>query len=106
MADMFPTAFQREPDGLVIQWSDGRQLHYRTSQLRSACPCATCREKHGKKPQPKPATLPVLSMAEAKPTTIDGMYPVGNYAYQIKFSDGHDSGLYTFEFLYSLGEAR
>jgi DUF971 family protein len=105
MGEVFPTAFARQSDGLIIQWSDGARLRYRASQLRGACPCATCREKHGKASQPKPAALPVLSLAEARPTTIDGMHPVGNYAYQIQFSDGHDSGLYTFDYLYSLGES-
>lgn len=33
------------------------------------------------------------------------MRPVGNYAYSILFSDGHDSGIFTFEFLLSLGTA-
>ena len=104
MAEVFPTAFEREPEGIAIQWSDGTRLKYRASKLRGACPCATCKEKHGKSPQAKPAALPVLSVAEARPTTIEHMHPVGNYAYQISFSDGHDSGLYTFDYLYSLGE--
>ena len=32
------------------------------------------------------------------------MKPVGNYAYSIEFSDGHDTGIFTLEFLQSLGE--
>jgi DUF971 family protein len=32
------------------------------------------------------------------------MEPVGNYAYSIHFSDGHDTGIFTFEFLRQLGE--
>ena len=35
---------------------------------------------------------------------IMGMKPVGNYAYGIEFSDGHDTGIYTFEYLRELGE--
>jgi DUF971 family protein len=45
----------------------------------------------------------VLSLAEARPLTVLGMTPVGNYAYSIAFSDGHDTGIYTLEFLRSLG---
>ena len=37
--------------------------------------------------------------------TIASMRPVGTYAYNIAFSDGHDTGLYTFELLSTLGEA-
>ena len=33
-----------------------------------------------------------------------GMYPVGNYAYQIDFSDGHKTGIYSLELLRELGE--
>jgi DUF971 family protein len=48
--------------------------------------------------------LTVLSAAEARRLTIAGMRPVGAYAYNIAFSDGHDSGLFTLERLRDLGE--
>ena len=47
--------------------------------------------------------LPVLSMAEARSLTIAKMEPVGNYAYSIEFSDGHNTGIYTLELLRQLG---
>jgi DUF971 family protein len=37
------------------------------------------------------------------PLAITGMQPVGQYAYKIVFSDGHDSGIYTLEYLRELG---
>jgi DUF971 family protein len=46
--------------------------------------------------------LPVLSIAETMPLDIVLMHPVGNYAYNIHFSDGHSSGIFTFELLRSL----
>lgn len=105
-----PMAIERLGDtGIRIQWSDGETTQWSAQQLRDACPCATCREKRGKlhsdeaagepsesKPQPKTIGLPVLSAAEARPTRIESMQPVGTYAYNIAFSDGHHSGLYTF----------
>jgi DUF971 family protein len=45
----------------------------------------------------------VLSLAEARPLKVLDMKPVGNYAYSIAFSDGHDTGIYTLEFLRGLG---
>jgi DUF971 family protein len=42
-------------------------------------------------------------MAEARPLRLLGMKPVGNYAYSIAFSDGHDTGIFTLEFLRELG---
>ncbi len=54
---------------------------------------------------PPPATsLTVLSPAEAKPLALTSMKPVGNYAYAVEFSDGHDTGIYTFDLLRELGE--
>lgn len=102
--EIIPTAIHRADDStIVIAWSDGSQRRYVAAELRKRCPCATCREKHSAATgQEKPRTLPVLSMAEARPLAINGMRPVGNYAYNIAFSDGHDSGIFTFDFLLSM----
>lgn len=94
---------QTEDGGLLIVWSDGQQRRYRAGQLREKCPCATCREKQSA-PPPPPTALPVLSTAEAQPLRVEGMRPVGNYAYAIKFSDGHGTGLYSMQLLRELGE--
>jgi DUF971 family protein len=94
----------RGPDRLRIEWSDGKKQEIAVGQLRNACPCATCREKRAAPPAPeKSGGLPVLTMAEARPLAIAAMKPVGNYAYSIAFSDGHDTGIYTLEFLRELG---
>lgn len=105
MATAFPTQLERAVGGkLLIQWSDGARREYTVRELREACPCATCREKRDAPPQPA-GLLPVLSAAEARPLELLGMKPVGNYAYAIEFSDGHDTGIYTFELLGRLGTA-
>jgi DUF971 family protein len=92
----------RDGKTLVIEWNDGQKREIAFGPLRSACPCATCREKRAKPPEPS-GGLNVLSMAEARPLTVLGMRPVGNYAYSIAFSDGHDTGIYTLELLRSMG---
>ena len=97
------------PNEIEITWSDGQVMRYTAKKLRAACPCATCREKRRgdeeKKAKAKrgPMVLPVLSAAEAKPLTIERLRPVGNYAYNIAFGDGHDSGIFTLDFLHQLG---
>lgn len=102
--NVYPTHLQRlEHAELLIQWSDGQARQYRAAELRAECPCATCRERRGAE-QRRPSTLlPVLSPAEAQPIHITVMKPVGNYAYNIEFSDGHNSGIFPFELLLSLG---
>lgn len=92
---------------LRIEWSDGQAREYAFAELRDNCPCATCREKRGQiegKPTQPASLLPVLSPQEAQPLKILGMKPVGNYAYAINFSDGHDTGIFTFELLRELGK--
>ena len=88
---------------LLIEWGDGCQHEFALDDLRRQCPCATCRdERNAKKADPQSEAqmaLPVLSGGEAKPLRIDSMRPVGAYAYNIVFSDGHSSGIFTFAML-------
>jgi DUF971 family protein len=108
-ASAVPNSLSLAADGrLRIDWSDGSARLYRVRELRDACPCASCREKRNAPPPAAPAggliSLPVLTAAEARPLTLEGMAPVGNYAYSIQFSDGHDTGIFTLELLRELGD--
>lgn len=101
----YPAALEIIEDGtLQIDWSDGQRRRYTVWELRDLCPCAICGEKQGLKQQ-EPALLPVLSPAETRPLRIQGMRPVGNYAYAIAFSDGHNTGIFRLEYLRNIGEA-
>ena len=91
-----------EDNAFLIKWNDGQQRRYSFREMRDGCPCATCREKRAGEQQ-APTLLPVLSAAEAEPLRIDGMKPVGSYAYTIAFSDGHDTGIFSFDLLQQLG---
>ena len=100
---LYPTALKLTDDNrLLIAWSDNSTRSYRVRELRDACPCATCREKRNA-PAADPFTLPLFSTQELAPLRIQGMKPVGNYAYTIAFSDGHDTGIFSFELLRELG---
>lgn len=102
----YPTALALTPENrLSIEWSDGERRIYTIRALRDACPCATCREKR-MAPPPDPLALPVLKHVQTQPLTIAAMEPMGNYAYAIRFSDGHDTGIYAFDLLRGLGEAQ
>jgi DUF971 family protein len=88
-----PTQLSITRDGLLaIVWNDGRRQVYDVAELRRECPCATCRD---------PATP--ASDFPAGSVRIAQMDPVGNYAYRIRFSDGHDTGIFTLEYLRELG---
>jgi DUF971 family protein len=89
-------------DRLRIAWSDGQVREYPLRELRDKCPCATCREIRNN--PPSPMQLPIISDAEAQPLRIAAMKPVGNYAYSIDFSDGHNTGIYTVESLREMGQ--
>ncbi len=106
--EFIPVSIERQGDvGITISWSDGAVTHWTAGQLRKSCPCASCREKKraafdsaaASEAAGKPPMLPVLSAAEARPLRVESMRPVGNYAYNIGFSDGHSSGVFLFELL-------
>lgn len=105
---LFPKELSREESaggGIRIRWSDDENMRYTASALRANCPCAVCREKEtAAEEEGDSLVLPVLSIAEAQPLSITAMQPIGNYAYNIAFSDGHDSGIFTIEYLRELGE--
>ena len=96
-----PSRLELSGNELAIDWSDGPRRRYRVGELREACPCATCREK--RREPPAASLLPILSAAETRPLSIVDMKPVGNYAYAIAFSDGHNTGIYTLAHLRELG---
>lgn len=102
--ELLPTALELQDDGakLKITWNDGHASICSVKRLRDQCPCATCREK--RRAPATPELLPVLSVEETLPMQIAKMQPVGRYAYGISFSDGHDTGIFTFEKLRELEE--
>lgn len=89
-------------DGVDIEWRDGHLSHYSFAYLRDACPCAMCEEERGKsgrKPGDPPklasGSLPMFKPA-AKPLSAEG---VGKYAIKFSWNDGHDLGIYSWNFL-------
>ena len=97
-----PISIERDQEtGIVIRWSDGAVTSWTATRLRGQCPCATCREKKRAEStkSDRSSGLPVLSAAEAQPVKIESMRPVGSYAYNIAFSDGHSSGIFPFKLL-------
>jgi DUF971 family protein len=91
-----------EGRGLEIDWADGHKSTWGFAWLRDACPCATCideRNQEGRKPgQPRPKPAAVLPMY-APPPKPASAHPVGRYALQFNWADGHSAGIYSWEYL-------
>jgi DUF971 family protein len=80
---------------LELTWPDGHtdRLDYR--HLRGECPCAKCRDEWTGERTLDPANIP----ADIR---LEGLEGIGNYAVRLQWSDGHGSGIYTWEALANL----
>jgi DUF971 family protein len=89
--------------GVDITWADGHASHYDFPYLRDECPCATCndeREKKSSLTSSSPAMSPASVLPMFKPKArAQAATQVGNYAVQISFSDGHSTGIYSYDHL-------
>jgi DUF971 family protein len=83
---------------LTIEWSDGRVCRYSFAGLRAVCPCVLCRGGHAH--MGGPADKLLLEKSRDDALNLEAATPVGSYAVQFAWSDGHDSGIYTWEYLY------
>ena len=93
--------------GVKIDWKDGHHSEYGLTYLRDKCPCAQCTGAHGTPPRkpegeaPSPGNpfqmfKPALKMLDVE--------PVGKYAIRINWSDGHNSGIYSYDHLRQICE--
>jgi DUF971 family protein len=88
--------------GVDIVWADGHRSHYDFVFLRDECPCATCNDERRKKETAQALSglgeAGVLPMYKPK-ARARAAKPLGNYALQIDFTDGHSSGIYSYDYL-------
>lgn len=89
----------RQAGEFELQWSGGPLHHVPFHLLRCACPCASCIDEFTGRKILDPAAVP----PDVAPTQMSF---VGNYALKIVWSDGHSTGLYTFDQLAEIAEGR
>jgi DUF971 family protein len=93
-----PTEVRRLPDEgrLRITWSDGHVGEYDYEYLRGYCPCAACQ---GHTNEAIRFHSPPEGAGGEGGLYPESIQPVGNYALSFHWSDGHDTGIYRFDFL-------
>lgn len=97
----FPRSITRTPEReLRIEWSDGHIVRLALQLLRDECPCAGCKGETGLLGvHYAPKELPIFSPGMYELAAVDA---VGNYAIAIRWGDGHDTGIYSWEYLLGL----
>jgi len=100
---MRPIDIQQIGPELAIKWEDGRENFIPLEALRRACPCAGCigeRDIMGTlhKGPSQPFSAPSFQLKR--------LVPVGGYAIQPVWGDGHASGIYSFDYLRGLVEGQ
>lgn len=83
---------------LEIIWQDGKVCRYPLSNLREACPCVGCRGGH-EFMREEYDPIDINAVTPKREYKIEGVEPVGNYAIQPIWDDGHSTGIYTWEYL-------
>ena len=93
-----PEAIDLLPDHAIqVTWPGGTVKVIPAKALRDGCPCAGCIEELTGKKLLDPATIP-------DDIHVTSIQPVGHYAIQIEWSDGHATGLYTWATLRAIGD--
>lgn len=96
-----PKNIQLVGDELAINWNDDSESFFLLETLRRACPCAACGGE--------PDVLGNISRPEVSYTPesfrLDSFHLVGGYALQVRWGDGHDTGLYSYQYLQRLAQA-
>lgn len=90
-----PAEVKLTDEAILVKWSDGHESAYGHRALRVACPCAICVDEWTGEPRIDPVSIPQDVRALE-------MRTVGRYALQFTWSDGHSSGIYTYDRLRSL----
>jgi DUF971 family protein len=85
------------PQFLKIVWEDGREQILSIHALRDNCPCAGC---SGERIILHEYVPPEPNRDTPGRYELKGISPVGSYALQMSWGDGHATGIYTFELLY------
>ena len=94
-----PRAISQESETLLrITWADEKVCDYEAATLRRSCPCAQCVNEWTGERTLKPDAI-------SDEVQIKDVNIVGRYALNFRWSDGHETGIYSFQYLRDLCES-
>ena len=88
-----------DKDKLLLKWNDDSETILPLKYLRDECPCASCKGETILFKTYRPPTPSVFSPEMYKIKNIEA---VGEYAIQITWKDGHDTGIYSWDYIKTL----
>ncbi len=88
-----PVEIRRDDHQIVLKWSASHETAFAARDLRLACKCAQCRDEMTGQALLSPGSVP----EDVRPLSIE---LVGAYGFRVEWSDGHGTGIYTYESLY------
>lgn len=95
-----PTQIIEENDREIsIKWSDDEETIYNAAELRRACPCASCVNEWTGEKILRDENVP-------EDSSFTRITVVGRYALNFHFSDGHDTGIFSYNFLRNLSDKK
>jgi DUF971 family protein len=94
----------KKDKGLAVEWADGTSSYYSIAYLRKMSPSAEARELRSQLKKNPLTVLPASAVSKGPLVAVDAEL-VGNYAIKIRFSDGHDTGIYSWEYLREIDPA-
>lgn len=94
-----PTAIDLDTEhGLMqIAWADGHVSLYELAELRRRCPCAVCAGEMG-----RPGMVTSETIFTPRQTTLAEVQPLNRFGLQFIWADGHDDGLFGYDYLRDL----
>lgn len=95
MAEPTEVHLHQAEQALDITWDDGTTHRYALAYLRGWCPCAHCQGHFAAK----------MVFQEGVDTTLLNVEPVGGYAMRLYWGDGHQAGIYAFDYLRRIAHA-
>ncbi len=88
-----------DKEKLLIKWHDEKETILSLKYMRDECPCASCK---GETILLRTYRPPKPQMLSADMYKVKSINVVGGYAIQIAWKDGHETGIYSWEYLHQL----